>query len=103
MVETQQPTTAEVVTSPAAATEEEAKEETPLLCQDPELLALFERVGAKFIRIERLDKEVEIAEQLSKYCVIFDRSGNCNVFFRLKRTLRDVDKEIVANALFERT
>ena len=54
---------------------------------------------AKYIPMQKLANEIEVAHDKSRYCVIFDRNENCNVYFTYKATMRDFHKEVIANQL----
>ena len=46
---------------------------------------------------------IEIAHDHNKYCIIFDKNENANVFFEYKATLRDIHKESIAVQLGRKT
>ena len=54
------------------------------------------RSGAKCISMKLLMNQVELARDKGKYCVIFDKNGNCPIFFKHKHTIRPLHKEIIA-------
>ena len=58
------------------------------------MLKLAER--CREIPIKKLDKVIELAHDHNKYCIIFDKNENANVFFEYKATLRDIHKESIA-------
>ena len=58
---------------------------------------------AKQIPIQRLDKEIELACDNHKYCIIFDKNENCHVFFSYKRTMKDIFKEVLAVQIGKKT
>ena len=49
----------------------------------------------KHIGLGTLGVEMETAFQAGKYCLIIDKNGNCNVFFRYKKHQKDLAPEII--------
>ena len=57
----------------------------------------------KTIPIRRLDKEIELAQEDGRYCLVIDMNGNCNIFFGYKATMKDFHKEMIACAIGKKT
>ena len=57
------------------------------------------KARAKYINMKKLATEIEVAHDNGKYCVIFDRNENCNVYFTYKATMRDFHKEVIASQI----
>ncbi len=51
--------------------------------------------SAKHIKLTALDVEMNTAFEAGKYCLILDKNGNVNVFFRYKRHQKDLAPEIL--------
>ena len=59
--------------------------------------------NAKHIELKALDAELNIAFASGKYCLILDKNGNVNVFFRYKRHQKDIAPEIFKAVLGSQT
>ena len=52
--------------------------------------------NAQYIPMRLLQNSVERARDKGKYCIIFDKNGNCPIFFKHKHTIRPFHKEIIS-------
>ena len=59
----------------------------------------YERVNTKQIPMKSLAAAIELAQEENKYCIIFDKNGNCNVFFTYKATMKDFHKDVIARQI----
>ena len=46
--------------------------------------------NAKHISLTALNTEMETATAEKKDCIVIDKNGNCNVFFRYKKHMKDL-------------
>ena len=51
--------------------------------------------NAKHIGLTALDREMDVVKEAGKYCLILDKNGNVNVFFRYKRHQKELAPEIL--------
>ena len=58
---------------------------------------------ARVIPMRKLAQEIESAQEMGRYCIIFDKNENANVFFTYKGTMKEVHKLRVAVAIGYRT
>ena len=61
-----------------------------------------DKKDAKQIPMQSLAAAIELAHDDNKYCVIFDKNGNCGVFFTYKATMKDFHKDIIARQIGKR-
>ena len=52
--------------------------------------------------MKSLAAAIELAHDENKYCIVFDKNGNCNVFFTYKATMKDFHKDIIARQIGKR-
>ena len=52
--------------------------------------------SAQCIPMKLLMNQIEVARDKGKYCVIFDKNGNCPIFFKHKHTIRPFHKEMLS-------
>ncbi len=53
----------------------------------------------KEIPLTRVHKEISIAADQNKYCIVFDTTGNCEVFFKYKATMFEMHRKIIGVAM----
>lgn len=58
---------------------------------------------ARLIPMRKLAEEIEIAAEMGRYCVIFDKNENANVFFTYKGTMKEAHKLAVSVAIGHQT
>jgi hypothetical protein len=56
----------------------------------------IEKPEYKHIKLARLDIENQLAIDKDKYCLIFDKSGQAQIYFNYKSNIKDFHKEIIA-------
>ena len=49
--------------------------------------------------MQSLAAAIELAHDQNKYSIIFDKNGNCGVFFTYKATMRNLHKDIIARQI----
>jgi len=58
---------------------------------------------ARQIPMRKLAQEIEAAQEMGRYCVIFDKNENANVYFTYKGTMREAHKLQVSVTIGYRT
>ena len=58
---------------------------------------------ARVIPMRNLAQEIEAAQEGGRYCVIFDKNENANVYFSYKGTMKEVNKLSVSVTIGHRT
>ena len=67
-----------------------------------ESTASGDKKDVKQIPMQSLAAAIELAHDNNKYCVIFDKNGNCGVFFTYKATMKDFHKDIISRQIGKR-
>ena len=58
---------------------------------------------ARLIPMRQLAQEIEAAQEGGRYCIVFDKNENANVFFTYKGTMREANKLAVQVAIGHKT
>ena len=58
---------------------------------------------ARLIPMRKLAQEIEAAQEMGRYCIIFDKNENANVYFTYKGTMREANKLQVSVTIGHRT
>jgi len=58
---------------------------------------------ARLIPMRLLAHEIETAQEMGRYCIIFDKNENANVYFTYKGTIREANKLAVSVIIGHRT
>ena len=53
--------------------------------------------------MRKLADEIEAAQEMGRYCIIFDKNENANVYFQYKGTMKEANKLAVSVAIGHRT
>ena len=58
---------------------------------------------ARQIPMRKLAEEIESAQEMGRYCIVFDKNENANVYFQYKGTMREANKLAVQVAIGHKT